>query len=286
MIVKETMSLVDIHSHLVPGVDDGAKHVAGVVAAVERLEQAGIRRILTTPHIRGSITHDPERAEARLTTVTEAYEAAKEALATSVPDVEYLRGHEVLVDAPEPDLSDPRIRMAGTSFVLIEWPRLSLPPATARVLRWIRDQGYRPIVAHPERYHGMGDRFGLLQEWRDAGAYLQVNYGSFVGRYGADAQRAAFRILELGLADYLASDFHGQSGLKIYKREAWEVLSERGGEETLTTLCRTNPTRLIDDDLEPVPAVPLPAASKLLERLRAVVRRGDRPARGSSRGSS
>ncbi|MEM7415354.1 MAG: CpsB/CapC family capsule biosynthesis tyrosine phosphatase [Gemmatimonadota bacterium] len=285
MIVKQPMSLVDIHSHLVPGVDDGAKHVAGVVASVERMEQAGIRRIVTTPHIRGSITHEPERAETRLATVTDAYETARDALASSVPEVEYLRGHEVLVDIPEPDFSDPRIRMAGTSFVLVEWPRLSLPPATSRVLRWIRDQGYRPIVAHPERYHGVADRIPLLQEWREAGAYLQVNYGSFVGRYGAEPQRAAFRILELGLADYLASDFHGQSGLKLYKREAWDVLTERDGAELLTTLCRTNPTRLIDD-LEPVPVVPLAPASKLLDRIRAVVRRGDRSVRGSSGGSS
>ncbi len=279
MILAEVReSLIDIHSHLVPGVDDGAKHVPAVLASAERMAQVGIRRVVTTPHIRGSLTQDPGALEQRLSSVSLAFDEAKEALAEHLPDFEYQRGHEVLIDIPEPDFSDRRIRMAGTSFVLVEWPRLGIPPGTPRVLRWIRDQGYRPIVAHPERYHGIGDRLDIVDEWRSVGAYLQVNYGSFVGRYGSDAQDVALRLLRAGAADYLSSDFHGQSNLKIYKKEAWELIGERGGEEVLLTLCRTNPERLLMN-LDPVPAEPLPKMHGLMDRLRGAMKLGDSPRR-------
>jgi len=270
VIIADTTSLVDIHSHLVPGVDDGARHMAGVLNSIERMTHVGIRRVITTPHIQGSLTLNPVKLEERLSQVTEAWTEASVAISDEFPEVEYRRGHEVLIDVPEPDLSDARIRMAGTSFVLIEWPRLHVPPGTPRVLRWIRAQGYRPIVAHPERYTGMLHTPDLPMEWQAAGAFLQINYGSLVGRYGAEAQTVAFRILESGLADYLASDFHGQSALKIYKSEAWAALHERGADEVLDTVCRINPSRILDD-LEPLGVPALAPAPRLLARLRGMI---------------
>jgi len=268
--------LVDIHSHLVPGVDDGARQLSDVLESVERMRGEGIGRILTTPHIRASIAADPPRSEERLEHVSVAFEAASRAIAEAHPGIEYLRGHEVLIDLPEPDLSDPRMRLAGTSFVLIEWPRLAIPPGTGRVIRWIRDQGYRPVVAHPERYANILRQPGVVRSWRDAGAFLQVNYGSFVGRYGSEARDMAFRLLESGLVDYLASDFHGKSSLKIYCAEAHEALRRRAPAGLLDTLTRVNPSRLLEG-LDPLPAAPLPQASNFLERLRRIVVRRDRP---------
>lgn len=273
MILPDRTSLVDIHNHLVAGVDDGANDIPSVLSSVERMTHTGIRRIVTTPHIRGSLTSDPRRLEARLSEVDEAFERAAAAIKEDFPEVEYRRGHEVLLDVPEVDFADERIRMAGSSFVLVEWPRLHIPPGTPRVLGWIREQGYRPIVAHPERYMGMGDQLDLAERWRAVGAFLQVNYGSLDGRYGEDARDVALHLLERGLVDYMASDFHGKPGLRIYKKEAWAVLEERdGGEETLDLLCRVNPGRILED-LEPVPVPTLPPSSKLFDRIRGMVRR-------------
>lgn len=272
MIIRDSTSLVDIHSHLVPGVDDGAKHVPAVLASIERMTLAGIRRVITTPHIRGSLTLDRARLDERLSEVSTAWVTAATAIKQKLPEVEYHRGHEVLLDVPEPDLSDERIRMAGTSFVLVEWPRLHIPPGTPRVLAWIREQGYRPIVAHPERYVGMGDHIDLAARWREAGATLQVNYGSLDGRYGTEPQLVALRLLEVGLVDYLASDFHGQSGMKIYKNEAWALLEERGAADALELLSRVNPGRIFED-LEPVPVPTVAPSDKLIDRLRGMMRR-------------
>jgi protein-tyrosine phosphatase len=269
---RDPTALVDVHNHLVPGVDDGARDLRAVIESVERMTRASIRRIITTPHIDGSLTLDAARLEQRLSTVTAAFERAAGAIQESFPEVEFRRGHEICIDVPEVDFSDPRIRLAGTSFVLVEWPRLQLPPATVRTLTRVRDSGYRPIVAHPERYQGMGAAIGVAGQWRDAGAYLQVNYGSLVGRYGSEAQRAAFALLERGWVDYLSSDFHGHASLKVYKDEAWGVLESMGAQEVLHYLCRTNPGRIFSDEL-PLPVPLLPTERRFWNRVKGLLQR-------------
>jgi protein-tyrosine phosphatase len=254
---RDLTSFVDIHSHLVPGVDDGARDLPAVLDSVERLTRLSVRRILTTPHIEGSLTLDAARLEARLAAVSEAWTRAADAIRQHFPEVEFRRGHEVLLDVPHADFSDPRIRLAGTRFVLVEWPRLQIPPGTVRVLTNIREQGWRPIVAHPERYAGMGQAIGLAAQWRDVGAHLQVNFGSLVGRYGSGAQTTAYRLLRRGWVDFLASDFHGHPRLKLHVAEASEALEALGADELLTSLYRTNPGRvLLDEDPLPVPILP------------------------------
>ena len=272
MTARDPSALVDIHNHLVPGVDDGARDLKAVLESVERMTRLGIRRIITTPHIEGSLTLDAARLESRLGAVTTAWDLAAAAIHESFPEVEFKRGHEVALDTPEADLSDPRIRMAGTSFVLVEWPRLQLPPGTSRALARIRESGYRPIVAHPERYSGMSQAIGVAGQWRDAGAYLQVNYGSLVGRYGAEAQSTALRLLRRGWVDYLASDFHGHASLKIYKEEAWAALEAFGAAEVLHYLCRTNPGRIFSDE-QPLPVPILPTDRRFWARMREILHR-------------
>jgi len=261
---------VDIHSHLVPGVDDGARDVAAAVESVERFTKLSIRRIVTTPHIDGSLTHHPARLEARLAEVSEAWERAAETIGARLPGVEYRRGHEVLLDVPEVDLSDPRLRLAGTSFVLVEWPRLKIPPRTGPVLERIRAMGYRPIVAHPERYSGIADAMHVVQEWRTVGAYLQVNYGSIVGAYGESARAAADRLLRRGWVDYLSSDFHGHARLEIHMAEATAALEALGAHEAVTALCKTNPGRVLSDE-EPLPVPILPAERSFWTTLKGLV---------------
>lgn len=272
MTVHDATSLVDLHNHLVPGVDDGARTVEAVLDSVARMTRVGIRRIVTTPHIQGSLTLSRERFQERLSQVDEAFGRARTAVGSDFPEVEFRRGHEVLIDVPEVDLSDRRIRLAGTSFVLVEWPRLQVPPGTPRVLARLREQGFRPVIAHPERYAGMLRTFGLAGRWRESGAYLQINYGSLVGRYGGEAQVLAFRLLKQGWVDYLASDFHGHPTLEIYQKEAWAELEERDALDVAELLCRTNPARLLDDR-EPLPVPPLPPEPTFLGRLRGILKR-------------
>lgn len=265
---RDPSAYADIHNHLVPDVDDGARSVEDTLEGVERMTVVGIRKIITTPHLDGSLTLEPDALEERLQEVTEAFEQASAAVAEAFPEVDLRRGHEVMMDIPDVDLGDPRMRMAGTRFVLVEWPRLQLPPGTHKVLRRIRDQGYVPIVAHPERYVGIDLELASL--WREAGALLQINYGSADGRYGTEARRTALRLLRRGWGDYLASDFHCRPDRKIYKTEAHDRLESLGALEAFVTMSLTNPARILRDEM-PIPVPPLPMERGFWAKVRGIL---------------
>lgn len=265
---RDPTAHADLHSHLVPGVDDGARTLEDTLDAVLRLTRAGVRKILTTPHLDGSLTREPEQLEARLAEVDRAFDDAAQAVGEGFPEVEFRRGHEVMLDVPDVDFSDPRTRMAGTRFILVEWPRLHVPPGTAQVLQRIVGEGYVPIVAHPERYIGVD--LAVAESWRSAGAFLQVNYGSIEGRYGSEARAFAFRLLRRGWADYLSSDFHARPERSLYKQEVWDRLTELGAGEALVYLCLTNPARVFRDEA-PLPVPPLPAERGFWARIKELL---------------
>jgi len=171
------------------------------------------------------------------------------------------------MDVPEPDLDDPRLRLGGTRFILVEWARMQVPPASADALERLGSAGMRPIVAHPERYHNVDRELAIVDVWREAGALLQVNYGSLVGRYGPKAAERALRLLQRGWVDYLSTDFHGRPHLELHLRDAEARLRKLGATEQFERLAGTNPRRLFDDE-EPLPVAPITLETGLLGKVR------------------
>ena len=262
--------LGDLHSHLIPGVDDGAQAVEDSLDAVDRMVRAGVRRIVTTPHVTASLIDGTDEFEAYMAKVDEAWQKVHRVVSKRFPEVDFHRGFEVAVDTPDADLSDHRLRMAGTSFMLIEWPRLHVPQRTERVVERIRNAGIKPIIAHPERYSGVDSELAVVGLWREAGAYVQVNHGSLVGRYGKVAQQIAMELLKKGWVDFLSSDFHARSGLEPYIREARAALSDVGADEQFRTLTATNLARLLADE-EPLPVQPLFVAPGWWDRVKGML---------------
>ncbi len=259
----------DLHSHLVPGVDDGSRTIEESLEGVGKLLSAGVEHIVTTPHLEGSLTHDPGALAGRLAEIDEAWERLLEAVGSWYPEVDLHRGHEVMLDVPDPDLSDLRLHLNETPFVLVEWPGLRVPPATARVIRELESEGVRPILAHPERYRGLDRDLRLPGEWRRAGALLQVNYGSLLGRYGEAARERAVILLERGWADLFSSDFHGRPHMSPFRQEAREALSRLGGDEQFEMLSLVNTGRVLKGE-DPLPVPSFEAKKGVLERVRAM----------------
>jgi protein-tyrosine phosphatase len=224
--------------------------------SIERMVAAGIGRIVTTPHVKASLTRDSGLLEMWLDEVDGAWQELAEQARERFPEVELLRGHEVMLDVPDPILSDARLRLAGTSFVLVEWPHLQIPPGTEPVIEMITDAGYHPILAHPERYSGIRQDLDCAKRWRTAGAYLQVNHGSFAGRYGAEARAVASELVARGWADYLSSDFHGRAHLEIHLKDAEDFFAAHDGLKQFGLLTVTNPGRVIKNQL-PLPVPPV-----------------------------
>jgi protein-tyrosine phosphatase len=265
----EPEGFTDLHSHLVPGVDDGSRTLEESLEGVERMWSAGVRRLVTTPHLNGSLSRDPELLRPRLEEVDQAWEELKAAVSERFPGLEFQRGHEVMLDIPDPDLSDIRLHLAETHFVLVEWPGLQVPPGTLPALERLVEKGIRPIIAHPERYRGLDKGTYMPGEWRAHGALLQVNYGSLLGRYGDLPRRRAFTLMERGWVDLMASDFHGRTHLSPNILEAREALLEAGGGPQFGLLAGVNPSRIFRGE-DPLTVPPLPVRPGFLDRIKGV----------------
>jgi protein-tyrosine phosphatase len=244
--------LVDFHSHLVPGVDDGARDLGEAVRGVEALAAEGVRHVLTTPHLDASAIARPDFFERQQREVEEAWFRVVDACVDREPRMSFHLGREILLDTASPELSDPRVRLNGGPYVLVEFPRLNLPVASEDALGHIAGLGYRPVVAHVERYLYQGDPVSLWDEWRHVGAVLQVNAASYVGRYGASARELAWRALELGWVDLTASDFHARG--RPWITQARDELRAAGGDAQDAALFETNPRHLLRG--EPLDEVP------------------------------
>ncbi len=252
----------DFHNHLVPGVDDGAPTMADALHSVDRMVAAGVRRIVATPHLPASLARTRFRFEAFAGLVEERGTALREAVARKHPGLDFRLGAELRLDTPEPDASDARTRLGGTSFVLVEWAGFRAPSEPRSVLEAIAGQGFRPVVAHPERYAGVDEGLESVRAWKDAGALLQGTWGSLVGQYGSRARMLVRRMLEEGLLDYLSSDFHGRPQYALHVESAADKLRRLGGGRQLDLLGKENPARLFSDQA-PMPVPPLPAERPL-----------------------
>lgn len=275
-MTDDVPTTADLHSHLVPGVDDGARTVDDALEGVGRMVRAGIGAVVTTPHLEASVTLDPEALDREMVRMDRAWDEVSAAVARAYPDLVFRRGFEVRLDVPDLSLDDERIRLGGTSFVLVEWPRMQIPPRTDDVLRRIREGGLRPVIAHPERYSGTRDRAAQVREWRELGAYQQVNLGSLVGRYGGQARTHALRLLREGLVDLLATDFHGRAHLDLHLQPVTDRLRKAGAYEQLLLLTSTNPHRIIRDE-EPEIVPPLPSEGGFWGRVRDLFHVGSFP---------
>lgn len=247
-------SFADVHCHVAPGVDDGPATVAGARAAVAELAAGGVTHLVATPHFSASLTLDAEAREQRLSALDRGWTALESLVRESGTAVALFRGAEVLLDEPRPDLSDPRLRLGGGSFVLVEFPLGSVPPESPAVLAHLRERGWNPVLAHPERYAEVRSRPHLLGAWREAGAVFQVNAGSLLGGFGRAARLLAFDLVARGWADIVASDYHGKGTVPLAK--AWKLFVGVGGERQAEYLMVVNPLRVVRGE-RPLPVEPL-----------------------------
>ncbi len=253
--------LADFHCHLVPGVDDGSETMRDSLHSIGRMIDAGIARIITTPHLaasaagrvyRNGFMHHFDRQWARV----------RDRARTAFPDLELRCAFEVRLDAPFP-VHDERLRLGGTRFVLVEVPDFRIHAGIAALLADIVRAGLVPVVAHPERYRGIDRDLEVLRRWKAIGAHLQGNYGSLVGQSGKAARAIVLRLLAEGLLDYLCSDFHGQPGYTLYTGPGRDEVRRQGGMRQLELLGNVNPGRLFEGRPPlPVPSLELRAPPK------------------------
>lgn len=263
---------VDFHNHVLAAVDDGARTEEESRAAVRALVDAGATGLIATPHFDASLVEQPARCTARFQAIDTAWAALAEWSATGLPDLRIARGVELKLDVSDPDCTDERLRLAGGRFVLVEFPAMTVPLGSDVPLRAIAEQGYVPVLAHPERYVGFDEGLRRAHQWKNAGALLQVNAGSLSGRYGERPRHNAALLLAEGLADYMCSDYHARGEITttrviadgVEEGSAWDVL------------LRTNPERLLQGTAPlPVPALAQRSWWRRVKRVIGITERTD-----------
>ncbi|MCB2406967.1 tyrosine-protein phosphatase [Hymenobacter lucidus] len=198
---------VDMHSHLLPGLDDGADTVAESVELLRALRALGYRKLIMTPHIMGDFyKNTPAGVRAALKLLQDA------ATAAGITDValecaaEYYLDEwlQQKIDGPEPLLS-----FGGDKkYVLFETSYINEPFNFEETVFNLKSAGYQPVLAHPERYTYFYGRFPALEKVRENGVLLQVNLNSLAGYYSSGAKRVAEKLIDAGMVDMLGTDAH------------------------------------------------------------------------------
>lgn len=211
--------MIDFHSHIIPGVDDGSANMAMSCNMLENAKKEGTRVICATPH------YIPEEYEIS----KEDYEERLFKLRNEVKDIEILSGLEVYIN---PNLV--QLYKEGSiwpinykKYMLIELPMREFPIYTERVFYELRLQGITPIIAHPERNLSIIKNEELLVNLIEQGNLAQMNAGSLTGIYGEHIKKFAEKLLERNLVHVLGSDGHNDNKRRTDIKKALDIIKEK-----------------------------------------------------------
>jgi len=193
----------DMHSHLLPGIDDGAKTMEDSLALIRSLSAMGYTRLITTPHIyKEYYPNTPDIILGKLEQVRQAVAEAQIDVTIDASAEYFLDEHfEQLMEA------DLLLPLPG-NHLLVEMSFFAPYPKLHDVIFRLRTRGYRPILAHPERYLYYAGDIEQFENIRNYGCLLQVNLLSLIGHYGKPIKTLAFKLLERGWVDFLGTDMH------------------------------------------------------------------------------
>ena len=243
----EPHGFLDIHSHILPGLDDGPTTFAQCLRTAEGYRAIGVDTVIATPHsIRGS-RWNPTPEQVR----DLAREVGKQLAEAGAP-LRILPGMEIAVSDLVGGRCSPEefLPLADSGVFLVEFPLDAPEMPGAPLLEQLAALAARKkriIVAHPERCAMFQKDAGPLDDLVAAGAMLQVNIGSILGAYGGKARKTGLSLLESGRVHFLATDAHGRSDRTVPSPKQMNRLAEILGRDAVATAFHRNPRRLLND---------------------------------------
>lgn len=204
---------VDIHSHLIPGIDDGANSIEESMVMLREFEKNGFKKVITTPHIHPNYRNTPEIIRSGL-------EKVHEEMGIANLQIELECAAEYYVDEffLETIQKKEEILSFGDNYVLVESAFLNKPIFFEEALFELISHGYKPVLAHPERYRFLEGSTEWLLELKSQGVLLQVTLGSVGGYYGKTPQQIAKELLRQNMVDFLGSDLHKISQMDFLEK--------------------------------------------------------------------
>jgi protein-tyrosine phosphatase len=243
-------TMVDIHFHLLPGLDDGPDTLEMAVEMARMAVADGTTHIVATPHANSRYPFDPELVARRADEV-------RSRLGNTVTIVTGCDFHLSFENLQDIQVHRDRYTIDRKGYLLVEFASYSIPPEIDQTFHNLQLAGITPIITHPERNRILRHHTEWLDKWASRGCVLQITAGSLLGRFGPNAQEAAAAWLETDRIHVLASDAHNTTSRPPELAAAYTHVAERRGEETARALCVENPLAAVEG--RPLPWMPEPS---------------------------
>lgn len=237
--------MIDLHSHILPELDDGSGSLRESLAMARMAVGSGVTAMVATPHC----AHD------RTKEVMESWQLLAEALKEAQIPLKLFPGMEILGTWDTARLLEEGklLTLNGSRYPLVEFDFRSTGEEETQILRAICKAGFRPVVAHPERYAWVQRDPRILNRWHRMGCLAQVNRGSLLGRFGRQAQRTAFELVDRGFAAAVASDAHSPRMRTPWMEDVQALLEREISSVCAKVLLRDNPMKILkNEEIPPV----------------------------------
>ncbi|CDO03686.1 Tyrosine-protein phosphatase YwqE [Oceanobacillus picturae] len=219
--------MIDIHSHIIPGVDDGAQTEADSIAMAKAAVDQGIHTIIATPHHRNG-KYDNDRA-----TIHRHVEILSELFVREDIPLSVLAGQEVRIngDMIEELKNETLLPLHDTKYLFVEFPSGSVPRYAGQMLYDIQVAGYTPVIVHPERNAELIQEPNKLYDFVRKGALTQVTAASVIGKFGKNIQKFSHQLIEANLTHFIATDAHNTTTRGFCLQEAMQTIKQQYGNE-------------------------------------------------------
>jgi protein-tyrosine phosphatase len=246
--------MVDIHSHILWGLDDGSDALETSIQMLKIAAEAGTTDIVATPHANGKYKYQVDLINERIVELDSAV--------NGVPKIHRGCDFHLSYENIEDALANPRkYTISGSCFLLVEFADANIPTATSRIFDQLMQADMFPIITHPERNRLLTQKIDDLAAWVEKGSMIQITAKSLEGGFGGPPRDAAWKMLSRGIVHFVASDAHDPEYRTPRLDQAFKAVAGKMGTETAELLFESNPSTVISGG-DPAAVVPAEGGRK------------------------
>ena len=236
--------MIDIHSHIIPNVDDGARSVEETFNILKEAQEAGFTDVILTSHF--LLNYYETNAQELIIWK----EKLQEVLKKQGTKINLHSGMEIYITNQMEELLENKkiLTLANSRYMLIELPLATNVKYFDYVVYYLEAKGIKPIIAHPERYKCVQKDPDIVEEYIEKGCLIQCNYGSIVNLYGREAEKTIKTILKKNQVHFLGSDVHRENGTYLIILDAIKKIRKIIGENKINEITTINPKKILQNE--------------------------------------